>query len=570
MLASALCVFLPAGCGSNDSGAPPAKGVERSPNPALPAQWFVDITLEVGLPGERAPGDAGDFPIHEIMASGAALFDFDGDGALDVYLTNERQSASGDAAAAPRNRLYRQMDDGSFVDVTEQSGLADPGYGTGVAVGDIDNDGDVDVYLSHRGPDQLYRNRGDGTFENRTTAAAIDVGGWSSSAAFFDYDLDGFLDLYVASYVENEGDKRCADNAGRRDYCSPKVFPAVVDVLLHNNGDGTFSDVSEKAGIRKALGAGLGVVAADFNEDGWSDVFVANDAWPNQLWINRGDGTFRDEAVLLGAAYNLHGRPEAGMGIVVADLDHDLQLDLFMTHLSNETNTFYRNLGRGLGFEDATGSGGLAISSLPYTGFGTVAIDLELDGDLDLVVVNGRVNRGPANPASLVGPPWDVYAEPQLVLLNQGAATYLPADERCSAFTTRVEISRGLAAGDIDEDGDFDLLVSNVQSGPRLYRNDTPREGHWLIVRAYDPRYRRDAIGARVVVVAGDDRWLRPIGRASSYQSSGDPRAHFGLGGRERIDHVKVHWPDGLRERFNVEAVDRTLTLTRGEGEATP
>jgi hypothetical protein len=567
--AVALGVILVA-CGGVDESPPIGNGKgEPSPSPAPPsvAQWLVDITAEAGLDVSRPPGGVGEYPIHEIMVSGVALFDYDGDGDLDAYLTNDYLSASEDVAQAPRNRLFRQEADGRFSDVTSGSGLADDGYGVGVAIGDVDNDGDEDVYLSRYGPDRLYRNRGDGTFEDATTASGIDVDGWSTSSAFFDYDLDGFLDLYVARYVVNTENKRCADNAGRLDYCSPKVFPPVVDVLLHNEGDGRFADVSERAGIVAAIGAGLGVVAEDFNEDGWPDVYVATDDWPNQYWVNQGDGTFRDEAVVMGAAYNMHGRTEAGMGVLGADLDNDLDLDLFMTHISNETNTFYRNLGGSRGFEDATGDSGLATSSLVFTGFGTAAIDLELDGDLDLLVVNGRVNRGVPRPGSAVGPPWDVFAEPNLVFLNQGGAHFGPAGESCRSFMAPIEISRGLATGDVDRDGDLDVLIGHAQSGPRLYRNEVPRNGRWLMVRARDPRYRRDAIGATVVAVAGEGRWLRTISRAYSYLSSSDPRAHFGLGSVERLDRIEVRWPDGLRERFPVDSLDREITLERGDGE---
>lgn len=552
-----------------NGGASPAAGTARAvPSEPAPA-WLVDVTAQAGFPA-RKPGEIGNYPIHEIMASGAALFDYDGDGDLDAYLTNEEQSRSLDPTVGARNRLYRQEAGGRFVEVSRAVGLADPGYGVGVAVGDVDNDGDSDVYLANRGPDRLYRNRGDGSFEEVGRAAGIDVTGWSTSAVFLDYDRDGYLDLYVARYVRNEEEKRCADNAGRPDYCSPKVFPALHDVLLHNQRDGTFRDVSAAAGMHAALGAGLGAVAADFNQDGWPDVYVANDDWPNQYWVNQGDGTFRDLAVIKGAAFNLQGRTEAGMGVLAADLDDDLDLDLFMTHLSNETNTFYRNLGGDLGFEDATGMSGLATSSLLFTGFGTAAIDLELDGDLDLVVVNGRVNRGTPRSDSRVGPPWDVFAEPNLVFLNHGASRFEPGGEEFAAFTAPVEISRGLVAGDVDRDGDLDLLISNIQGGPKLFRNDAPRAGGWLGVRARDPRLRRDAIGAEVTLVAGQWRRTRTIGRSYSYQSSGDVVSHFGLGPVERLDRAEVRWPDGSGEAFTIEGIDREITLVRGEGEVLP
>ncbi|MCH7572182.1 MAG: VCBS repeat-containing protein, partial [Planctomycetes bacterium] len=353
---------------------------ESSPAPAensRPPQWFTEITTDVGLDFIHETGATGELHLPEIMGGGCAMFDFDHDGDLDIYLitANDTLPEAG-IADHPVNRLYRQEADGRFTDVTAESGLGDGGYGMGVAIGDIDNDGHPDVYVTNYGPDRLYRNRGDGTFEDVTEAAGIDVDGWSCSAAFFDYDRDGFLDLYVTRYVDFDPRKRCSDAAGRPDYCSPKVFGPVADVLLHNNGDpGTpgFTDVSEQAGIASAAAAGLGVVCEDFNQDGWPDVYVANDLYANHLWINQGDGTFRDMAVIMGAAYNLHGQPEAGMGVVAADFHGHGQLVWFMTHLPTEINTLYRNLGGDVGFEDVTGSAGLGASSMEYTGFGTAA-----------------------------------------------------------------------------------------------------------------------------------------------------------------------------------------------------
>lgn len=387
--------------------------------------WLVDVTAERGPHFTHETGATGKLLMPEIMTSGVALFDYDGDGDLDLYFTNGNFELSGaPERGRPVNRLYRLEADGRYVDATDGSGLGDAGYGMGVAVGDVDNDGDVDLYLTQYGSDRLYVNRGDGTFEDATEAAGIDVDGWSSSAVFFDFDRDGWLDLYVARYVRYEPDRKCTDVAGRPSYCSPQVFRPEHDVLLRNAGDGSFIDVTEAAGIRASLGAGLGVVAQDFDQDGWVDVYVANDAHANHLWINKWDGTFRDEAMQRGVAYSMDGQAEAGMGVVAADFDNDLDLDLFVTHLDRETNTLYRNRGNGRSFEDVTGPSGLASSSRTLTGFGTTAFDLELDGDLDLVVVNGRVTRGRPRAASRVGPPWDAFAEPNLIYVNDGDAHF--------------------------------------------------------------------------------------------------------------------------------------------------
>ena len=535
--------------------------------PERTAQWFPEVSNQHDLIFQHQSGATGELHTPEIMGAGAALLDYDGDGDLDVYLTNGNPSLlQGDSRGGAANRLFRQEDDSTFRDVTAESGLGDEGYGMGVAVGDFDNDGDPDVYVTNYGPDRLYRNRGDGTFEDVTDAAGVAVDGWSASAGWFDYDKDGFLDLFVTRYVDYRADKKCFDAAGRPTYCGPTEFPPVHDVLLHNDGDGTFTDVSDAAGITGvSAGAGLGLICDDLDEDGWIDVYVANDAYANHLWINLGDGTFDERAVVAGAAFNLHGEPEAGMGVVGADLDGDERIDLFVTHLSLETNTFYENLGNG-SFVDATGQRGLGQSSMALTGFGTAAFDADLDGDLDLVVANGKVNRAEPREDSWVGEPWSWFAEPNLFYRND-AGTFTALLEPVETLVAPVEVTRGLAAGDFDGDGDVDLLLANIEGPARLYRNDATTGGRWLTVRAVDPRLRRDAIGARVLVHLGGRTMLRSITRSGSYLSSSDPRAFFGLGDTEEIDGIAVRWPDGLVERFPGGTANRHVVLVRGEGE---
>ena len=496
--------------------------------------WLVDVTAEVGLDFRHEAGAAGRFLLPEIMGSGVALLDADGDGALDIYFVNGRKG-DGDT-----NRFYRQQPDGRFADATAGSGLGDNGYGMGVAVGDIDNDGDPDLYLTNHGPDRLYRNRGDGTFEEITAAAGIEVDGWSASATFFDYDLDGLLDLYVTRYVDDDAGKSCMDRAGRPDYCQPQVFPALTDVLLHNEGGGRFADVSAAAGILGSKGPGLGVVADDFDGDGLPDLFVANDGAANLLWLNRGDGRFDERAVDWGAAYNLAGRPEAGMGIACADFDDNGLPDLFLTHLASETHTLYLNQGPPAGFTDATGQSGMAAPSRGATGFGTAALDLELDGDLDLVVANGRVTRGRPHARSSVPAPWNLFAEPNQVFLNSGKGLFASALAEVAPFVSVVEVSRGLAIGDVDRDGDVDILTSNTGTAARLYRNDAPRAGSWLHVRAVDPRYGRDAIGARVTLVTGATRRMVTIRSGFSYLSSSPPVAYFGIPTGVTAERIEV------------------------------
>ncbi len=535
---------------------------------------LTDVTEHVGLAFLHHSGAGGSRYMPEIMGGGVALFDMDGDGDLDVYLTNGNDLLpEAGNSTAQTNRLFRQDAGGTFQGVTEGSGLGDGGYGMGVAVGDMDNDGLPDVYVTNYGPDRLYRNLGGGRFGDVTAAAGIDVPGWSASAAFVDLDRDGFLDLYVTQYLKFDRFKKCTDRAGRADYCNPQAFLPVDDVLLRNRGDGTFADVSKQAGIRAVSAcAGMGVVCADFNEDGWQDIYVANDGYRNQLWINNADGTFADRAVHMGAAFNGQGMSEAGMGVTSGDFDGDGHIDLFVTHLANETNTLYRNLGRSKGFVDATIAFGLGRSSLAHTGFGAIATDLDWDGDLDLLIANGRVSRARGSTSAPCQTAEQCYAENNLIYINDGRGVLaLPKNAKDAgrpvAFGSPVEISRGLAAGDIDRDGDQDFILVNMDGPARLYRNECARPGHWLAVRAVDPRYHRDAIGAVVRVVAGGRTQVRTITRASSYLSSSEPVARFGLGEAARIDRIRVAWPDGKQEVFRAPSVDRALTLLRGSGE---
>jgi len=558
----ALILLLAASCACDSRSPTP----EHEPETTSTPSWFTDVTDQVGVDFVHETGATGGLHLPEIMGAGVALFDADGDGDLDVYLTSGNfDLGPGSSDTRPVNRLFHREADGSYSDATASSGLGDAGYGIGVAVGDVDNDGDADVYLTNFGRDRLYLNRGDGRFEDGTDAAGIGVAGFSCSAVFCDYDLDGYLDLYVTQYVRYDSDQYCRNSAGQQDYCNPKAFNPAPDVLLHNEGDGSFTDVSRQAGLLEIAGAGLGVVCEDFDGDGRPDFYAANDQYPNHLWINRGDGRFEERGLLLGAAYNLEGRAEAGMGVVAADLDDDHNLDLFVTHLGAQTNTLYRNLGSGM-FEDVTGVAGLAQSSLPYTGFGTVALDVELDGDLDLVVANGRVFRGASDPDGSVPEPWDHFAEPNLFYLNRGGGRFDARPDLAMSWTSPVEVSRALAVGDLDADGDLDLVLANAQGPARMYRNDAPRSGHWLTVRAVDARLGRDAIGAHVTVTSGENRLLRTVTRGFSYLSSSEPRAHFGLGDASRVERVEVRWPGGETEIFEVDGVDRAVTLMRGAG----
>ena len=447
---------------------------------------FTEITESSGIAFRHDPLEEGKYLLPEITGSGAALVDYDGDGDLDIYLVQ---------SGGRGNKLFRQDAKGAFTDVTSEAGVGDTGYGMGVAVGDFDNDGDVDFYVTNDGPDVLYRNLGNGRFEDATRELGITGDAWSASATFCDQDGDGFLDLYVTQYVSYDAQKACTHSDGSADYCSPQVFPAASDKLYRNEGGRRFTDISGPSGIRGMRAPGLGVLCADLNDDGRLDFYVANDGEANQLWLNEGGGRFFDEALLLGVALDPAGQPEAGMGITAGDVDADGDLDLFVTHVINQTNTLYINDGE-LGYEDRTTASGLAASSLAMTGFGTGFFDFNHDGELDLAIANGRVQRHPPLPGASLSAYWNVYAEPNQLLVNDGAIRFRDVTSAAGDFGAPVEVSRALVFGDIDEDGDLDLLVTNTASRVRLYRNDASKVGGWLLVRAFDPERKRDAHSA--------------------------------------------------------------------------
>jgi hypothetical protein len=499
------------------------------------------------------------------MGSGGGFLDYDNDGDLDVFLLQGGKYADGSRTSPLGNRLFRQEADHTFTDVTKGTELAGTRYAVGMAAGDVDNDGLVDIFVANYGPNALYRNRGNGRFEDATVRAGLaGDGGWSTSAAFCDYDRDGFLDLFVNRYVIYDPAKPCFAFDGSPEYCSPKVKQSRSDMLFHNNGNGTFTNVSRASGIASTALPGLGVVCADFTGDRYPDFFVANDGKPNQLWVNDGKGRFTDEAVVMGAAVNAAGQAESGMGIGLGDIENDHDLDLFITHMTTETNLLYVNDGSG-GFEDRSVQAGMARAR--RTGFGTAFIDHDHDGDLDLAVANGRAFRMPVLPGAQLGAHWDPYAERNFLLENDGRGVFTDAGGTAGAFAAELGIARGLAAGDVDNDGDLDMLVTYTAGPARLYRNDAPKKGRWLVVRAFDPKRKRDAYGAIVTATAGGKDYVRLADPGYSYLVSNDPRAHIGLpAGASRVERLSVRWPDGRDEVFPGVAVDQAVTLEKGKG----
>jgi hypothetical protein len=544
--AGAALVLLLAGCGDRKPEAPAARDLFREPDAEL---HFV-----------HRNGASGKFYMTEIMGAGVALFDYDNDGDLDVFFVQ----------SVGECKLFRNelVPSGKlqFTDVTAQSGISFTGYGMGVATGDYDNDGFTDLFITGYNSRALYRNRGDGTFTRVDFPQPPGV--WSSSASFFDYDRDGRLDLVVLSYVNfSEAlNKSCTAPTGEPDYCTPRAYTPVSARLYHNDGGGRFRDVTDKAGLNRALGPGLGVAAADLNDDGWPDLFAANDTAQNHIWINQRNGTFREAGLESGAAYSEDGLAKAGMGVAIGDADGDGKEDLFVVNLMREGATLFRKEGvspQGLPiFQDITRQSGLLTITYPFTGFGTGWLDFDNDGYLDLFIANGAVTlreeqRGQPAP----------FKEKNLLLRNSGGGKFTDVTVRAGTALQGPGIFRGAAFGDIDNDGRIDVVVTENNGWARLLLNQSPA-GAWLEVRLEgNGNSPRDAIGA-VVTLARDGlpNAVRRVHTDSSYCSASDARVHFGLGAKPAAQWIEVLWPDGLRERWDNPPTSRILTLVRGQG----
>jgi len=540
---------------------------------------FREAAEEVGLKFHHFTGIMGQYFMPEIMGAGVALFDYDNDGDLDVYLV---QGTMLDPTEDPRkakfppppgwqpgNRLFRNLlsETGrlEFADVTEKAGVGHVGYGMGVAVGDYDNDGFQDLYVTNFGHNVLYHNNGDGTFTDVTAQAGVDDPRWSTSAAWIDYDRDGRLDLFVANYLDFtvKGNKQCYASTGERDYCTPKMYQPVPARLFHNRGDGTFEDVTESAGIGAAIGPGLGVVCADFNSDGWPDIYVANDGAAAHLWINQRNGTFKEQGLLSGTAYNAEGAPQAGMGVAAGDFDDDGDEDIFKTNLTNEGGNLYVNDGRA-NFYDASAEFGLLQPTVPYTGFGTDWFDYNNDGYLDLFIANGAVNRI----ESLRGSPYPFHQNNQLFRNEGDGKKFREMTGVAGPALALSEVSRGAAFGDVNNDGAIDVVVANNNGPARLLLNQTRslNHNHWLLVRLEAANGNRFAMGAKVEVRLRGRKLLRRAHTDGSYLSANDVRVHFGLGDSAKIEKLTVFWPDGRGEEWDRVDADRMVTIRQGTG----
>jgi len=586
------------------AAATPAAEAPSVPDPA-PAPIFLDVTESSGLDFVHWTGATGDYHFPEITGAGGALLDFDNDGDLDVFLVQGAMLGRGKTPAESilppaegallSDRLFRndltQSPAGPvlrFTDVTREAGFAaEAEHGMGAAAGDFDGDGWVDLYVTNAGPNRLWRNRGDGTFEDVTERAGAGDSRWSVPAAFFDAEGDGDLDLYVGNYVDYQPAKnvRCLGNNGLRDYCSPASYPPLPDRLLRNRGDGTFADATAAAGLDKAFGPGLGIAVSDFDGDGRLDLYVANDGAANQLWMQQADGTFRDEALLRGCALNADGKAEAGMGTDAADFDGDGDDDLFITHLDHETNTLYVNDGDGF-FHDASIASGLGMASWKQTGFGTGLFDYDNDGRLDVLVTNGAVYSIEAQRRAGELLP---FRQPDQLFHNLGPAPagtpgaaagawrFEEVSERAGTAFQRSDVGRGALFGDLDQDGDTDVVLVNNSGAARVLLNQVGAANGWIGLRALVPGRGeaawRDGLGSRVEVRAGREGTanaappvVRRVRTDGSYASSQDPRVLVGLGSYRGPADVLVTWPDGRRERFADLASGRYHTLRQGTG----
>ena len=534
-----------------------------SPEEMQPGVQFQDIAEAAGVRFLHTNGASPKLYMPETMGSGGLFFDYDDDGWLDIFLVDSGSFADKELASRARSVLYRNQGDGTFRDATARSGLVNRHYGMGACAADFDNDGDRDLYVTNFGPNILFSNDGDGVFTDITETGATGSPRWSTSCAFADIDNDGDVDLYVANYVDFTRDNNiyCGDRIAReRAYCHPHAYNGVPDQLFRNDGDGTFVDISREAGVANAEGKGLGVVFGDYDNDGWTDIYVANDSVPNFLYRNQGNGTFEEVGVWSGVAVNGDGRPEAGMGTDMGDYDNDGLQDIFVTNLDTETNTLYHNNGEGL-FTDHTLGAGQGKPSLPYVGFGTSFLDYDNDGDLDVAVANGHIlpNAGFFREGQ-------TYAQRNLLFRNDHSGLFTEVGALSGPGLASEKISRGLAVGDIDNDGDVDLLITNNGQSADLLRNDGGNQLNSLLIRLRGTKSNRDGIGTRLRLFLEKKIQHREVRCGSSYLGQNDLRVHFGVGRASQIERLEVRWPGGMVEVFENLAVNQILTLVEGEG----
>ena len=526
---------------------------------------FVDVAAAAGLDFRHDNAATAQKFLIETMGAGCGWIDYDQNGLFDLYMVNGAATSAYQSKKSLRSALYRNNGDGTFTDVTSKVGVGAAGlYGMGVAVGDYDNDGFPDLFVLGYGRCILYRNNGDGTFRDVTEHAGVaNLGRWASSAAWFDYDNDGRLDLVIANYIDWSPERNfyCGDRGpGMRSYCHPDDYHGLPPTLYHNNGDGTFSDVSKSSKLGLKPGNGLGVVTFDFDNDGWQDIFIANDSMPNFLFRNKRDGTFEDVGYFAGVAVSGDGQAEAGMGVDAADITGNGRMDLFVTHLDLQLARLYQNQADGT-FEDITLRSKLGYATYHSSGFGTRFMDYDNDGARDIFAANGHVLDNVERYHAETK-----YAEPKFMFRNLGHGVFADVSKQLGPDFQIPRVSRGAAIGDFDNDGDLDILVNNNGQAPQLLRNDGGNANHWLQVLLIGTKSNRDAVGARLKLTAGDLVLYDQRKGGMSYQSAQDPRLHFGLGARTKVDALEITWPSGATTKLSDLKADQILAIQEGTG----
>jgi hypothetical protein len=516
-----------------------------------------DVTGKTGITFRHVDGSSGNLYIMETVSAGLALFDYDNDGDIDIYFLNGAALKGTAYKTLPRNALYRNNGNFRFTDVTDTSGLGDTGFGLGVAVGDYDNDGHADIYVNNYGPNVLFRNNGNGTFSDVTEKAGLggtdDVG---AGACFLDMDNDGHLDLYVSNYILFSYEKNVVFMRGpTKTYASPTAYRYPADSLYHSNGDGTFTDVSGISGISAHQGTGMGAVCFDYDDDGDTDIFVANDSMENFLFENDGAGKFEEMALMAGVAYDLNGKPQGNMGVDCGDYDNDGLLDLYVTSYSREWAVLYKNLGKGI-FEDVTFSTGSGEETYANATWGTGFADFDNDGDRDVFVAVGHLQ--PEVYSDLLA-----YHARNELMMNTGDGKFVNVTDTCGDGLQVKQSSRGAAFDDLDNDGDVDVVVLNSRSEPTILKNETENNNHWLQVRLIGTKANRSAVGARVKVTAGELTLIDEIHSGRGYQSHYGLRLSFGLGNHSTVDTLEVSWPGGETDRYKNIQANQMITLTQ-------